>query len=56
MEASRVENGVQFGDLAEFVDFAYVARVTKVNGAALAALANGPRRGNRSVVSFPTPG
>jgi hypothetical protein len=38
----RVENGVQFGDLPEFVDFRYVARVAKVNGAALAALANGP--------------
>jgi hypothetical protein len=38
----RVENGVQFGDLVEFVDFRYVARVAKVNGAALAALANGP--------------
>ena len=38
----RVENGVQFGDLPEFVDFAYVADVARVNGAALAALALGP--------------
>jgi hypothetical protein len=38
----RVENGVQFGDLAEFVDFDYVARVAKVNGAALWSLAQGP--------------
>ena len=38
----RVENGVQFGDLPEFVDFDYVARVAKLNGATLAALANGP--------------
>jgi hypothetical protein len=38
----RVENGVQFGDLPEFVDFDYVARVAKVNGAALWSLAQGP--------------
>ena len=38
----RVENGVQFGDLPEFVDFAYVADVTRVNAAALASLAIGP--------------
>ena len=29
----RVENGVQFGDLEQFVDFGYVARVARVNGA-----------------------
>jgi len=38
----RVENGVQYGDLPEFVDFGYVASVARVNGAALAALALGP--------------
>jgi hypothetical protein len=38
----RVENGVQYGDLPEFVDFEYTARVARVNGAALAALALGP--------------
>jgi hypothetical protein len=38
----RVEDGVQFGDLPEFVDFAYVAQVARVNAAALAALALGP--------------
>jgi Peptidase family M28 len=38
----RVEDGVQFGDLPEFVDFDYTADVTKVNLASLAALANGP--------------
>jgi hypothetical protein len=35
-------NGVQFGDLLEFVDFDYVARVAKVNAAVLWALATGP--------------
>jgi hypothetical protein len=38
----RVEDGRQFGDLPEFVDFRYVARVARVNGAALAALARAP--------------
>jgi len=38
----RVENGVQFGDLPQFVDFDYTANVTRVNLASLAALANGP--------------
>ncbi|GAC1342151.1 MAG: M20/M25/M40 family metallo-hydrolase [Myxococcales bacterium] len=38
----RVVNGVQFGDLPEFVDFKFVTRVAKVNGAALWSLAQGP--------------
>ena len=38
----RVENGLQFGDLPEFVDFDYVARVAAVNAAALWALATSP--------------
>jgi hypothetical protein len=40
----RVENGVQYGDLAEFDDFAYIAQVARVNCAALAALALAPAR------------
>jgi hypothetical protein len=38
----RVENGVQYGDLPEFVDFPYVAQVARLNAAALAALARAP--------------
>ncbi|MDR0345192.1 MAG: M28 family metallopeptidase [Nocardiopsaceae bacterium] len=38
----EVINGVQFGDLIQFVDFAYTARVAKVNAAALWALATAP--------------
>jgi hypothetical protein len=38
----RVEDGIQFGDLLQFVDFGYVARVARVNGAALANLALAP--------------
>ncbi|KAG6860509.1 hypothetical protein C0995_010333 [Termitomyces sp. Mi166 len=38
----RVVDGVQFGDLPEFVDYDYVTRVGKVNGAALWSLAQAP--------------
>jgi len=38
----KVVNGVQFGDLPQFVDFGYTARVAKVNGSALWALATNP--------------
>ena len=38
----RVEDGTQFGDLVKYVDFDYVARVARVNGATLAALADAP--------------
>jgi hypothetical protein len=40
----RVENGVQYGDLPQFVDFAYVANVARVNAASLARLAYAPAR------------
>jgi Zn-dependent M28 family amino/carboxypeptidase len=35
----RVENGVQYGDLQRYMDFDYLTRVTRMNVAALAALA-----------------
>lgn len=38
----RIEDGVQYGDLPEFVDFAYAADVARVNAAALASLARAP--------------
>ncbi|AXK33443.1 M20/M25/M40 family metallo-hydrolase [Streptomyces armeniacus] len=38
----RVEDGKQYGDLAEFCDFRYIARVARVNGAALWTLAQAP--------------
>lgn len=38
----RVEAGVQFGDLIEFVDMEFTARVARVNLAALYSLANAP--------------
>ena len=39
---TQVVNGVQLGDLIQYVDFDYVARVTGVNAAALWALASSP--------------
>jgi hypothetical protein len=38
----RVENGIQYGDLPGFVDFAYIANVARVNLAALAEMASAP--------------
>jgi hypothetical protein len=38
----RKVKGKQFGDLPKYVDYPFTARVARVNGAALAALANGP--------------
>jgi Zn-dependent M28 family amino/carboxypeptidase len=38
----RVENGKQFGDLPDFCDFSYIARVARVNAATLWSLATAP--------------
>ncbi len=38
----RVENGVQFGDLLQYLDFDYLAKVTRYNVAVLATLALAP--------------
>lgn len=38
----RVEDGKRYGDLPEFCDFAFIARVARVNGAALWTLAQAP--------------
>ncbi|KAJ7085624.1 peptidase M28 [Mycena crocata] len=38
----RVVDGVQFGDLARFCDFDFIARVARVNGVALWSLAQAP--------------
>ncbi|MFZ0750624.1 MAG: M28 family metallopeptidase [Pyrinomonadaceae bacterium] len=40
----RIENGIQYGDLPQFVDFDYVANVARVNAASLAMLASAPAR------------
>lgn len=39
---TRVVDGVQFGDLIEFCDFDFIARVARVNGAILWSLAQAP--------------
>ncbi|MGY6558786.1 MAG: M28 family metallopeptidase [Nitritalea sp.] len=41
-EDVRVEDGIQYGDLPEFVDYAYMQKVTALNVANLAALATAP--------------
>jgi Peptidase family M28 len=38
----RVENGQQYGDLLQFVDFNYVANVARLNAGILASLASAP--------------
>ncbi len=43
-QSVKIVDGKQYGDLPEFVDFEYVASVTRVNAASLAALALAPAR------------
>ena len=38
----RVEKGIQYGDLPQFVDYDYLARVARVNAATVASLASAP--------------
>ena len=40
----RTENNIQYGDLPEFVDFGYIANVTRINAASLASLALAPAK------------
>jgi len=40
----RLENGTQYGDLPQFLDYPFLAQVTRVNVAALASLAMAPAR------------
>lgn len=40
----RTENGVKYGDLPEYVDFLYVANITRINTASLACLAMAPAK------------
>jgi Zn-dependent M28 family amino/carboxypeptidase len=41
-QTPRTENGIEYGDLAKFVDFEYVAHVARLNAATLASLASAP--------------
>jgi hypothetical protein len=50
---TRVVNGVQFGDLIEFVDFDFLERVTRVNMAAMWSLANGPGTPKNAQIADP---
>jgi len=53
---TQVIDGVQFGDLIEFVDFDYTARVARVNGAALWALATAPSTPKNAQIHTTPPG
>jgi hypothetical protein len=52
----QVVDGVQFGDLIEFVDFDYVARVAAVNAATVWALATGPSTPKNLQIHVTPPG
>lgn len=41
-ENVRVENGIQYGDLPDFVDFEYMRKVTGINLASLSSMASAP--------------
>ena len=49
----RVENGIQFGDLLEFMDFDYLARVTQINASIMASLASAPAKPKRLTTTNP---
>jgi hypothetical protein len=53
---TQVVDGVQFGDLIDFVDFNYIARVTRVNAAALWGLASSPSTPKNAQVHTTPPG
>jgi len=46
----RKENGIQYGDLPEFVNFAYVANVARLNAGTLAAMASAPAPPAKAVI------
>ncbi len=46
----RTENGIKYGDLPEFVDFEYIANVTRINAASLANLALAPAKPNNVAI------
>jgi hypothetical protein len=48
----RIDKGVQYGDLLEFVDFKYIAQVARVNAASLASLALAPAAPNKVEMDF----
>ena len=49
-QSIRRENGVQYGDLIQYMDFDYLARVTRMNVAALATLALAPPKPQASML------
>jgi Zn-dependent M28 family amino/carboxypeptidase len=49
-ENVRIEDGIQYGDLPEFVDFEYMRKITGINLASLASLASAPSEPQNAVI------
>jgi Zn-dependent M28 family amino/carboxypeptidase len=49
-ENVRMEDGIQYGDLPEFVDFEYMRKITGINLASLASLASAPSEPQNVVI------
>ncbi len=49
-QSVKIVDGKQYGDLPEFVDFGYVANVTRINAASLAMLALAPARPKNAAI------
>jgi hypothetical protein len=53
---TQVIDGVQFGDLIQYVDFSYIARVARVNAATLYSLAGSPSTPKNVLIHTTPPG
>lgn len=51
----RTEGGIQYGDLPGFINFDYVADVTRLNAVSLAMLANAPARPRKVSIDIGNP-
>jgi Zn-dependent M28 family amino/carboxypeptidase len=49
-ENVRIEDGIQYGDLPEFVDFEYMRKITGINLASLASMASAPSEPQNVVI------
>jgi len=49
-QTPRIENGVEYGDLTKFMDFAFLARVARLNAEGVLRLANAPAPPTSAVV------
>jgi hypothetical protein len=47
----RIENGIQYGDLIQYDDFDYIAKVARINAATLATMATAPGQPKSATMS-----